>query len=415
MGSNFEFWIGNRYVRSRSSNRFVSLISAISMLGIAIAVSVLILVLSVVNGFERELTNRLLAMTAHASIEDVDGSMTDWRALSEVAVANPQVRASAPFIDGQALLVFGEQLSGAELRGIEPLAEDQVSGVGSTMQEGELNSLQAGLFNVVLGVELAQELKVGVGDKVTVTLAEGIVTPAGVVPRTKRFVVGGIYRVGMYEFDRRLAFINISDAQKLYRKRDAVTGVRLAVTDIFAAPTIVREVALEHGEVVLVSDWTRRHVNFFKSIQITKSILFVILLLVIAVAAFNIVSTLVMVVKDKQADIAILRTIGARPSSVLRIFVTQGSVIGIVGTAAGVLFGTLLATNLEIIVGSLESLFGIKFLAADVYFISDLPAELRTADIVKIAVIALALALVSTVYPAWVASRTAPAEALRYD
>jgi len=415
MSGNFEFWIGNRYVRSRSSNRFVSLISAISMLGIAIAVSVLILVLSVVNGFERELTDRLLAMTAHASIEAVDGNMSDWEALSAVAVANPRVRDSAPFINGQALLVFGEQLSGAELRGIEPLAEDRVSGVGSTLQEGELGSLEAGSFNVVLGVELAEALQVVIGDKVTVTLAEGIVTPAGVVPRTKRFVVSGIYRVGMYEFDRRLAFINISDAQKLYRKRDAVSGVRLAVTEIFEAPAIVREVALDHGAVVLVSDWTRRHVNFFRSIQITKSILFVILLLVIAVAAFNIVSTLVMVVKDKQADIAILRTIGARPSSVLRIFVTQGSVIGIVGTAAGVLFGILLATNLEIIVGSLESLFGIKFLAADVYFISDLPAELRVADVVRIAVIALALALVSTVYPAWVASRTAPAEALRYD
>jgi len=415
MSGAFEFWIGNRYVRSRSSNRFVSLISAISMLGIAIAVSVLILVLSVVNGFERELTDRLLAMTAHASIEDVNGSMSDWEALSAVAVANPRVRAAAPFINGQALLVFGEQLSGAELRGIEPLAEDRVSGVGSTMQEGELGSLEAGSFNVVLGVELAEALQVGIGDKVTVTLAEGIVTPAGVVPRTKRFVVSGIYRVGMYEFDRRLAFINISDAQKLYRMKAAVSGVRLAVTEIFEAPAIVREVALDHGVVVLVNDWTRRHVNFFRSIQITKSILFVILLLVIAVAAFNIVSTLVMVVKDKQADIAILRTIGARPSSILRIFVTQGSVIGIVGTAAGVLFGILLATNLETIVGSLESLFGIKFLAADVYFISDLPAELRVADVVRIGVIALALALVSTVYPAWVASKTAPAEALRYD
>jgi len=415
MSGAFEFWIGNRYVRSRSSNRFVSLISAISMLGIAIAVSVLILVLSVVNGFERELTDRLLAMTAHASIEDVNGSMSDWEALSTVAVANPRVRAAAPFIDGQALLVFGEQLSGAQLRGIEPSAEDRVSGVGSTMQEGELGSLEAGSFNVVLGVELAEALQVGIGDKVTVTLAEGIVTPAGVVPRTKRFVVSGIYRVGMYEFDRRLAFINISDAQKMYRMRDAVSGVRLAVTEIFEAPAIVREVALGHGAVVLVNDWTRRHVNFFRSIQITKSILFVILLLVIAVAAFNIVSTLVMVVKDKQADIAILRTIGARPSSILRIFVTQGSVIGIVGTAAGVLFGILLATNLETIVGSLESLFGIKFLAADVYFISDLPAELRVADVIRIAVIALALALVSTVYPAWVASKTAPAEALRYD
>jgi lipoprotein-releasing system permease protein len=415
MSRHFEYWIGNRYVRSRSRNGFVSLISAISMLGIAIAVSVLIVVLSVVNGFERELQDRLLAMTAHASIEDIDGQMVDWQAVTEVAVENPRVRAAAPFIKGQALLVFGEQLSGAELRGIDPVAEDAVSGVAGTMVDGELASLEAGLFNVVLGVELAAVLHVGVGDRVTVTLAEGIVTPAGVVPRTKRFVVSGFYRVGMYEFDRRLAFINISDAQKLYRKRDAVTGVRLAVTEIFEAPAVVREVAMQHGEVVLVGDWTRRHVNFFRSIQITKTILFVILLLVIAVAAFNIVSTLVMVVKDKQADIAILRTIGARPSSVLRVFVTQGSVIGIVGTLAGVVFGILLAVNLETIVTSLEAAFGIKFLAADVYFISDLPAELRVADVLRITSIALVLALASTVYPAWVAARTAPAEALRYD
>ena len=415
MSRHFEFWIGNRYVRSRSGNGFVSLISAISMLGIAIAVSVLILVLSVVNGFERELKDRLLAMTAHASIEGIDGNMTDWEAMSEVASANARVRASAPFIKGQALLVFAEQLSGAELRGIDPQAEDVVSGVGGTMVDGELGSLQTGEFNIVLGVELAQALQVGVGDKVTVTLAQGIVTPAGVVPRTKRFVVSGLYRVGMYEFDRRLAFINIGDAQKLYRKRDAVTGIRLAVTEIFEAPAIVREVALAHGEVVLVNDWTRRHVNFFRSIQITKSILFVILLLVIAVAAFNIVSTLVMVVKDKQSDIAILRTVGARPSSILKIFITQGSVIGVVGTAAGALFGILLAVNLETIVASLESIFGIKFLAADVYFISDLPSDLRVADVLQISFMALALSLVSTVYPAWVAARTAPAEALRYD
>jgi len=411
----FELWIGNRYVRSRSSNRFVSLISAISMLGIAIAVAVLILVLSVVNGFERELKDKLLAMTAHASIEDVDGRMSDWEALAATAISNPRVRAIAPFIDGQALLVFGEQISGVELRGVDPDSENRVSGIGGMMTVGELGSLEPGAFNIVLGVELAKVLQVEVGDKVTVTLAEGIVTPAGVSPRTKRFVVSGLYRVGMYEFDRRLAFVNIGDAQKLYRKKDVVSGIRLAVTEIFEAPDIVREVALQHGVVVLVSDWTRRHVNFFRSIQITKSILFVILLLVVAVAAFNIVSTLVMVVKDKQADIAIMRTIGARPSSILKIFMTQGSVIGIVGTVAGALFGILLAVNLESIVTSLEAVFGIKFLAADVYFISDLPAELRIADVVRITSIALTLALVSTIYPAWVAARTAPAEALRYD
>ena len=415
MSGLFEMWIGSRYVRSRSRNKFVSLISAISMLGIAIAVLVLIVVMSVVNGFERELKDRLLAMTAHASIENVDGKLADADMLRDVALKNPRVSAAAPYINGKALLVAGKQLSGAELRGIEPKLEDTVSGISGVMQEGALDALQAGTFNIVLGIELAEELQVAVGDKVTVTLAQGIVTPAGVIPRTKRFTVSGIYRVGMYEFDRRLAFISLGDAQRLYRKKDTVTGVRLAVTEIYAAPDIVREVAREHGALVLVNDWTRRHVNFFRSIQITKSILFVILLMVIAVAAFNIVSTLVMVVKDKQSDIAILRTIGTKPSSILKIFVTQGSIVGITGTLLGVVGGIVIALNLESIVGFFETIFGIKFLAADVYFISDLPSELKIGDVVRIAAIALVLALVSTLYPAWVAARTAPAEALRYD
>jgi len=411
----FEYWIGTRYVRSRSANSFVSLISAISMLGIAIAVTVLIVVMSVVNGFERELKDRLLAMTSHASIEGVEGQLESADQIISIANQNARVIASAPYVDGQALLVFEKGISGAQLRGIDPVAEEAVSGIGGVMQQGALSELAPGEFNIVLGVELADALNVALGDKVTITLAQGIVTPAGVVPRTKRFTVSGIYRVGMYEFDRRLAFINIGDAQKLYRMRGAVSGVRLAVSDIYLAPEIVREVALANGELVLVSDWTRRHVNFFRSIQITKSILFVILMMVIAVAAFNIVSTLVMVVKDKQSDIAILRTIGAHPMSILKIFVTQGSIVGVVGTLIGVVVGILLALNLESIIGFLESAFGIKFLAADVYFISDLPSDVQYSDVGVVAAIALALALISTIYPAWVAARTAPAEALRYD
>jgi lipoprotein-releasing system permease protein len=415
MGNHFELWMGSRYVRSRSRNSFVSLISAISMLGIAIAVLVLIVVMSVVNGFERELQDRLLAMTAHANIEHPEGRLTSFEAVREKSLQNERVVGAAPYINGQALLVAGMQLSGVELRGIDPELERTVSGVGGVMQEGALDELTAGKFNIVLGIELAEELQVAVGDKVTVTLADGMVTPVGVIPRTKRFTVSGIYRVGMYEFDRRLAFINLGDSQRLFRMKGAVSGVRLSVTEIYASPTIVREVARAHGEHVVVFDWTRRHVNFFRSIQITKSILFVILLMVVAVAAFNIVSTLVMVVKDKQADIAILRTVGAKPSSILKIFVTQGSIVGFGGTLVGVVLGVLIASNLELIVGFVESMFGIKFLAADVYFISDLPSDLHYVDVLRIGLIAFVLALVSTLYPAWVASRTSPAEALRYD
>ncbi|MGB5354099.1 MAG: lipoprotein-releasing ABC transporter permease subunit [Woeseia sp.] len=411
----YEFWIGNRYVRSRSSNHFVSLISLISMLGIAIAVAVLIIVLSVVNGFERELQDRLLAMTGHASIEGSEQRLAAWQDFAAVAAEDPRVLASAPYIDGQALLIAGESLSGAALRGVDPELESRVSGIDSVMTAGELASLTAGAFNVVVGVELARELSVAMGDKITVTLAEGRVTPLGVIPRSKRFTVSGVYRVGMYEFDRRLALINIEDARRLFRMSSAVSGLRLSVNDVYRAPEIVRDVAMAGGGGVLISDWTRRHVNFFRSIQITKSILFVILLMVIAVAAFNIVSTLVMVVKDKQSDIAILRTIGANPASVLRIFITQGTIIGVVGTAAGLLLGVLLTINLENIVGFLEASFGIKFLAADVYFISDLPADLRWPDVIKVCGIALMLALLSTLYPAWRGARTSPAEALRYD
>jgi lipoprotein-releasing system permease protein len=415
MSFNFEFWVGSRYVRSQSGNRFVSTISAISMLGIAIAVAVLIIVLSVVNGFEKELRERLLAMSAHATIEDPDGTFRNWQDRARQAANNPEVVAAAPYVNGQALLILAGRLSGVELRGIDPQLENAVSGITGLMTAGRLERLEPGSFGIVLGNELAQHLDANPGDKVTVALAQGIVTPIGVMPRTRRFTVTGIYRVGMYEFDRRLAFINLMDAQRLYRKGTAVSGIRLTVADIYRAPQIVRDVALAEGEPVLVSDWTRRHVNFFRSIQITKSILFVILLMVVAVAAFNIVSTLVMVVKDKQSDIAILRTVGARPGGILKIFVTQGTIIGLAGTLLGVALGVVVTLNLETIVNFMEATFGIKFLAADVYFISDLPADLRLHDVLKISTIALVLALLSTLYPAWRGARTLPAEALRYE
>lgn len=413
--ASYEYWIGRRYVRARSSNQFVSLISAISMAGIAIAVAVLIVVLSVVNGFERELQERLLSMSSHAIIEAPDGRLGDWQRLAQIADRNPRVSASAPYVEGQGLLVAGSRLSGSLVRGVDPPLESRVSGIEPLFVEGSLDTLVSRDYNIILGVELANALSVALGDVVTITLAEGIVTPAGILPRSRRFTVTGLYRVGMYEFDRRLAFVHIDDARRLFRLGDAVTGIRLATTDIYRAPEIVREVGLALMEPVMVSDWTRRHVNFFRSIQVTKSILFVILLMVVAVAAFNIVSTLVMVVKDKQADIAILRTAGARPSSILRIFMTQGTIIGVVGTLGGLGLGVGLTLNLEAIVVGLEALFNIKFLAPDVYFISDLPADLEWSDVALICSIALVLALAATVYPAWRGARTSPAEALRYD
>ncbi len=415
MSKRWEHFVGQRYVRVKSSNGFLSFISSISMLGIAIGVAVLIVVLSVVNGFERELRTRLLAMSAHATLEGPLGPLRDWRARADAVTATPGVDAVAPYIAEQGLLVHADAFSGIEVRGIDPALETGVSGVGGLLTDGDLASLTERSYNIVLGVDLAETLSVTVGDRVVLMIADGIVTPAGVVPRSRRFTVSGIYRAGMYEFDRRLALVNLADAERLFRYRGGVTGLRLKVGDLYQAPAIVRAAAVETGGGVLVSDWTRRHTGFFRSIQITKSILFVILSLVVGVAAFNIVSTLVMVVKDKQRDIAILRTAGASPRAVMRVFVWQGAIIGLAGTAAGLALGTVLTLNFERIIAGIEYLLGTKLLAADVYFISDLPADLRLADLVTVGLIALLLCLAATLYPSWRAANTAPADALRYD
>lgn len=411
----FELFIGLRYLRARGRNRFISFISLISMLGIALGVAVLIVVLSVVNGFERELRERILNMTAHATITGFDGALSAWREVDTVARAHPRVRAAAPFVEGQGLMLQGERLSGVALRGIDPALEAEVAGIDELMTLGSLDALVAGGWRVVLGEELARALEVSPGDRVVLVIPEGTVTPAGLVPRMRRFEVAGIFRAGMYEFDRSLALVHLEDAQRLYRLGDRASGLRLAVDDIFRAGSLVREVALEYGGGVYIDDWTRRHANFFRSIQLTKTIMFVILLLVVAVAAFNIVSTLVMAVRDKQADISILRTLGASPLHVNTVFMVQGTVIGVVGTALGVAIGVLLSLNLERLVAALERALDTKFLAADVYFISDLPAQLEWRDLGVIALTALILSLVSTLYPAWRAARTQPAEALRHD
>lgn len=411
----YEWLVGSRYLRARTHNRFVSFISSISILGVAVGVAVLIVVLSVMNGFETELRQRILGMTAHGSLVGFGNGMADWQQVRDRVEQDRRVVAGAPFVEGEAMLLKGDAVSGAAVRGILPAEERGVSRLAELLTAGRLQDLQAGGWGIVLGSALARELGVGVGDRVVMAISQGTVTPAGLVPRMRRMTVTGIFDAGMYEFDRNLAFVHLEDASRLWRMDGRVTGLKLTFTDMFLAPTVVRELATALGGGFYVTDWTRQHTNFFRSIQLSKQMMFTILLLVVAVAAFNIVSTLVMVVKDKQGDIAILRTLGTTPASIMGIFMIQGTLIGLAGTLGGLVLGALLAVNVESLVHVLEAAAGTRFLAADVYFITDLPAELRFSDLVKICGTAFVLSIVSTVYPAWRAARTQPAEALRHE
>lgn len=411
----YELAIALRYVRSRNKNRFISFISLISMAGIALAVAVLIMVLSVMNGFESEVRNRILQIVAHGSITGLDGRISDWQSLAAVAGQDPDVRSVARFVDGQAMLVGPVEIRGVQVRGVDPVTELQTSALGTLMVDGALEALEPGGFGMVIGRTLAEQLGVKVGDSVIMLVSQGITTPAGVVPRMRRFRVQGIFYAGMYEFDRALVFVNVADAQRLFRFGDDVSGVRLAIHDPLKAPSVVRSVANAWGGGVYVTDWTREHGNFFRSIQLTRSIIFVILLLVVGVAAFNIVSTLIMVVRDKRGEIAILRTLGAAPAAILTIFVLQGAMVGVVGTVVGVIAGVLGAWNVSAISAFIETITGFQFLAPDVYFISELPSRLLWSDVWQVAGIALLLGLVSTIYPAWRGATTAPAEVLRYE
>lgn len=410
-----EMWVAKRYLLSSKDNNFISLISAISIFGITIAVSVLIIVLSVVNGFEKELREKLLSVSAHANIEDSTGTMENWSFYTEKAKEHTKVTSAAPYLNGKGLVVMGKKFSGIEFRGIESTFEETVSNIETEMISGTLHSLKKDEFNIILGSDLANHLDVVIGDNVILNIAESITTPMGKFPRSKIFNVSGIFRIGMYEFDRRLVFIDLSDAQKLLNKNSSVDGIRLSINDIYQSGNVVREVALSFDGEFLINDWTRNHVNLFRSIQITKSILFVILLMAVAVAVFNIISTLVMVVNEKQSDIAILRTLGAKPVSILKIFLNQGSIIGFLGISLGVFIGTFFTLNLVEIVSFFENIFDFKVLAADVYFISDLPTDLRWIDIVKISAITFLLTILATLIPAMNAVRTNPSEVLRYD
>lgn len=419
----YELLIGLRYTRAQprqsgSSNRFISFIALISLLGLALGVAALIVVLSVMNGFQKELRTRILGVVSHVQISAQDGALTDWQTTMQLAVRNPRVLAAAPFVQEQGMLSFDGEVRGMIVRGVLPEMENGVADFAAHMRVGQLATLRAGEFGMILGSELARALRVAVGDKVTLLAPQGLVTPVAVMPRMKQFRIVGIFEVGMFEFDSGLALIHLSDAQTLYRMGDDVSGVRLKVDDLFAAPRIGREIIPTLRTVapnVWVSDWTRSHANFFRAVEIEKRMMFLILLLIVAVAAFNIVSTLVMAVQDKRADIAILRTLGASPQSIMSIFVVQGMLIGLIGLAAGVAGGVVLALNVDVVVPALERTLGLQFLAKDVYYISDLPSDLQWRDVGIISVVSFVLTVLATLYPSWRASKTQPAEALRYE
>jgi lipoprotein-releasing system permease protein len=411
----YELFIGLRYTHTKRRTHFISFISFTSMLGIALGVTALITVLSVMNGFEKELRERILGMASHASITTYGGQLEDWEGLARLLDGRERLVAAAPYVRGESMLSNGKRVSGALLRGVLPELEGGVSDVVEHIRGGQLELLREGEYGIILGSELAIALGAGVGDAVTVVSPHVSVGPTGIMPRLRRFTVVGIFEVGMYEYDRGVALTHIRDAARLFRLGDNVTGLRLKLDDIFAAPAVSRELEYQLQGDYRVEDWTRQHANFFRAVKTEKRVMFIILTLIVAVAAFNIVSTLIMVVTDKRSDIAILRTLGAAPRSIMAIFIIQGGVIGVLGTALGVAGGVGLALNVETIVPAIEQFFNVQFLAADVYYISDVPSELHWNDVWVMASVALVLSLLATLYPAWRAARTQPAEALRYE
>ncbi|WP_281646965.1 lipoprotein-releasing ABC transporter permease subunit [Parendozoicomonas sp. Alg238-R29] len=408
------FFIGLRYTRAKRRNHFISFISAMSMAGLVLGVMVLIVVLSVMNGFDRELRQRILGMVPHATISAAQGELTDWQDLQKTVQAIPGIEASAPYIEGQGMTTARGQVKGAMIYGIDPELEDTVSILPQHMVAGSLNDLEAGEFRIVLGELLARSLGISVGDMVTVVLPDASVNPAGVFPRMKRFRVSGLFAVGA-DLDASLAYINITDAARFMRYQSGVEGLRLRMTDLFDAPRLAWEAAMQLPGRYYVNDWTRTQGRLFQAIQMEKTMVGLLLSLIVAVAAFNIVATLVMVVTDKQADIAILRTFGARPGTIMSIFMVQGSVIGIVGTCFGTVLGVIAALNVASVVGFIERVMGVSFLSADVYFISDLPSQLLWSDVVTVCAASLGLSFLATLYPSWRAARIQPAEALRYE
>ena len=411
----FPLFIGLRYFRAKRRNQFISFISGMSLVSIAIGVMALITVLSVMNGFQDELRDRILGMTSDATVSGFDNKLDDWSGLLQQLRHESHVTGAAPYVEDQAMLANGSTMSGTVVRGVLPDQEGQVSEVGQHMVAGSLRDLTPGSYGIVLGKDLAFALGVAPGDKVILMISQGNVTPAGLIPRFRRFTVAAIFDAGMYEYDRGLALVNLKDAETLYGLGDAVSGVRLKLDDKYRAPAVAEQITRDFGGRYYVTDWTQEHVNFFKAIAMEKTVMFVILSLIELVAAISIAITLVMAVTDKQADIAILRTLGASPRSIMGVFIVQGTIIGFLGTIIGLGLGLLLARNLNDIMHFLQNLFHTEFLPSSVYYISDLPAVFYTSDILEITVASFLLSVLSTLYPAWRAARTQPAEALRYE
>ena len=410
-----EIFIGLRYTRTKQRSGFISFISMTSMLGVALGVMALITVLSVMNGFEAQLREKILGMASHVTITEYHNAMHDWRELGDDLSQAEGVVGWAPFVKAEVMLSANQRVSGSLLRGILPEQEGAVSDIADKMLDGHLELLEPKGFGIILGSELARYLRVSVGDRVTVITPQVTPTPAGILPRLRRFTVIGLFEVGMYEYDRNLALIHLNDGSKLLRLNDGVSGVRVKLADMFRAPYVTREIAAVLTPNYSISNWTMEHSNFFKAIKTEKRVMFIILMLIVAVAAFNIVSTLVMVVTDKRSEIAILRTLGLTPRAVMGIFMVQGTLIGLIGTIFGVLAGVTLALNVETIVPAIERFFQVQFLPAEIYYISDLPSKLVWSDVTTIATYSFLLSFISTIYPAWQASRVNPAEALRYE
>jgi lipoprotein-releasing system permease protein len=410
----YELLVGLRYTRAKRRGGFLGANSLVSMIGVALGVAVLIVVLSVVNGFQDEVRNRILGFAAHVQIVGGGRALADWQSLARAAGEHPRVVASAPFVDAPAMLFAGPRARGVLVRGVDPKAEERVAQIGRYMREGSLESLAPGTFGVVLGADLARALAVKVGDELALVAPQGQ-SAEGAAPRLAELKVVGIFEAGFQDYDTSLALVHIADAQALYGLGSAVSGVRLKLVDPFEARQVARELQARLPPQAYVTDWTRNYVTFFRSVEITKRLMFVMLVLIVLVAAVNVVSTLIVMVTGKQADIAILRTMGAAPFAVMRIFMLHGTLLGLIGTAAGVAVGCALALNLDVIVPAVERLLSVKFISKEVYLIGELPSSLRLADVALVAGTAVALSLAATLYPSWRAARSAPAEALRYE